>query len=152
MTNMQIDNGKPLLMVPPDLTIFSDASKKGWGAVVSRDYHGRSMVLVEKAWDMNVLELDAVRLAILSLTKFKKLKSVHLRRDNMTALSYLLNMRGTQNKHLIEILKETWGYLIKKKIHLTAEYMPSLNNQTADWASRNFQDSSEQKLCPTIFK
>ena len=70
----------------------------------------------------------------------------------MTALSYLLNMGGTQNKHLIKISKEIWGYLIERKIHLTAEYIPSLSNQTADWASRNFQDSSEWKLCPTVFK
>ena len=31
ITNMQIYNGKSLLILPPDLTIFSDASLKGWG-------------------------------------------------------------------------------------------------------------------------
>ena len=70
----------------------------------------------------------------------------------MTALSYLLNMGGTQNKHLIEISKESWDYLIERKVHLTAEYIPSLSSQTAEWASRNFQDSSEWKLCPTVFQ
>ena len=29
ITNMKIYNGKSLLIVPPDLIIFSDASKKG---------------------------------------------------------------------------------------------------------------------------
>ena len=149
---MQIYNRKPLLIVSPGLIIFSDASKKGWGASCQGITTGVRWSSVEKAWHINVLELEAVRLAILSFTKFKKLKSIHLRIDNMTALSYLLNMGGTQNKHLIKISKEIWGYLIERKIHLTAEYIPSLSNQTADWASRNFQDSSEWKLCPTVFK
>ena len=30
--NMKSYNGKSVLILPPDLTIFSDASKKGWGA------------------------------------------------------------------------------------------------------------------------
>ena len=107
---------------------------------------------VEKACHINILELEAVRLAILSFTKFKTRKSIHLRIDNMTALSYFLKMGGTKNKHLIKISKETWGYLIDRKMHLTAEYILSLSNQVADWASRDFQDSSEWKLCPTVFK
>ena len=79
----------------------------------------------------------------LSLTKFKKLNSIHLRIDNMTALSYLLNTGGTLKKHLIEFSKKIWRYFTEKKVHLTAEYIPNLNNQIADWASRNFQDSSK---------
>ena len=125
---MQIYNGKSLLIVPTDRTVFLDASKKGWCAASQGITTGDQWSSVEKAWHINVLELEAVRLAILSFTIFKKLKSIHLRIDNMTALSYLLNMGGTQNKHLIEISKEIWGYLIERKIHLTAEYIPSLSN------------------------
>ena len=33
ITNMKIYNGKSLSIVPPDLTTFSDASEKGWGAL-----------------------------------------------------------------------------------------------------------------------
>ena len=69
----------------------------------------------------------------------------------MTALSYLLNMGGTQNKHLIKISNEIWDYLMDRKIRLTAEYISSLSNQTADWASRNFQDSSKWKLFSNKF-
>ena len=154
ITNMKIYNGKSLLIVPPDLIIFSDASKKGWCASCQGITTGGRWSSVEKTWHINVLELEAARLAILSFKKFKKLNSIHQQIDNVTALSlsYLLNMGGTQNKHLIEISKEIWGYLIERKIHLTAEYILSLSNQTADWASQNFQDSSEWKLCPTVFE
>ena len=80
----------------------------------------------------NVLELEEVKLAIPFFTKLKKLNSIHLRMDNMTALSYLSNMGGSQNKNLIEISKGISGYIIERKIHLPAKYVPSLNNQMAD--------------------
>ena len=46
----------------------------------------------------------------------------------MTAFSYLSITGRTQNKYLIKISKEIWGYLIERKILLTAEYIPSLSN------------------------
>ena len=55
--------------------------------------------------NINVLELKSVRLAIPSFTKLKILNSVHLRIDNIAALSYLLSMGDTRNKHLFKILK-----------------------------------------------
>ena len=119
----------------PDQTIFSDTLKNGWAALCQGITKGGRWSSVEKAWHVNVLQSEAVRLVILFFTKFKKVKSIHLWIDNMTALSYLLNMGGTQNKHLIKISKEIWGYLIERKIHWIAEYIPSLSNQTADWAS-----------------
>ena len=61
-------------------------------------------------------------------------------------------MGGTQNKQLIEMSKEIGGYLIEGEIHLTAEYIPSLTNQTSDWESQNFQDSSNfAQLFSNIF-
>ena len=61
-------------------------------------------------------------------------------------------MKDTRNKNLIKIFKESWDYLIVKKIHLTVEYMSSLSNQTAYCESQNLQDSSEWKLFLNIFK
>ena len=113
-------NGKSLLIVPPDPTIFSDASKKGWSASCQGITAGGLWSSLEKFWYINALELKAVRLAILSFTQFKKLNTIHLRIKNMIALSYLLNMGGTQNKPLIEISKEIWSYCIERKIHLIA--------------------------------
>ena len=103
---MIIYNGKSPFKVPSDLTIFLDALKKGWSASCLGITIGCSWSSVEKAWHINILQLEAVRLTILSFTKFKKPNSIHLWIANMTAVSYLLNMGGTQNKHLIEISEE----------------------------------------------
>ena len=59
-------------------------------------------------------------------------------------------MGCTQNNYLIEISKEIWGYLIERKTHLTAEYIPSLSNQTADWESRKFQIQFSYQSYPKV--
>ena len=91
MTNMKMYNERPLSIVPPDITIFSDVSKQGWGATCPGIFTGggRQWSHTEKMWHINVPELEAVRLAILSYTRFQEVSSIHLRVDNMTALSYL---------------------------------------------------------------
>ena len=33
-----------------------------------------------------------------------------------------------------------------EEIHLTAQYIPSLSNQTADWESQNYQDNRNGNL------
>ena len=50
----------------------------------------------------------------------------------MTALSYLLKMGGTQNNHLIQISKQILGYLLQRKISLTAEYIANASYRTSD--------------------
>ena len=67
---MQIYSGKSLLIVLPDLNIFSDTSKKGWGATCQRITTEGRWSSVEKAWHINVLELEAVRLLQIQKTKF----------------------------------------------------------------------------------
>ena len=127
--------------------------EEGFGCLVSRDYHGGLMVF---SGESLAHKCSRVRNSEASNFFFYKIQETKINsstdRQHDSPLFYLLNMGETQNKHLIEISKEIWGYLIEKKIHLTAEYIPSLSNQTADWASRNFQDSSKWKLCPTVFK
>ena len=85
------------------------ASKKGWSASCQRFTTGGRWSLLEKTWDINVLELEAVRLAILLFIKLKKLNLIHMRIDKVAILSYLLNMGGTQKKHLIEIPNKNLG-------------------------------------------
>ena len=99
-----------------------------------------------------MFSLEAVRLAIFSYTRFWEVPSIHLRVDNMAALSYLLNVGGTQSEHLIKISKQIWSYLLEKQICLTAEYVLSIDNHLSDWESRNFQNGSEWKLCLMPFK
>ena len=78
------------------------------GCFVSRDYHERSMVVSGESFTDTFSKTGSSEV-------FNSKNLIHLRTDNMTALSYLLNMEGTQNKHLIEISKEVWGLSHREK-------------------------------------
>ena len=41
--------------------------------------------------------------------------------DNVTALTYLVKMKGTHSKELLNIVKEIWNYLIPNQITITAK-------------------------------
>ena len=101
---------------------------------------------------LNVLELLAIKLAIQTFWKTLKLKAIHLQVDKMVALRYLLMMGGTHNLKLVQLTKEIWDHLLQCGITLTAEYLPSKLNVTADWESRNRSDSSEWTLAPQSFQ
>ena len=62
-------------------------------------------------------------------------------------------MGGTKSPILTSIAKDLWEYCLGKKITLTAEHLPGILNQTADWESRNVSDISTNswRLNPKIF-
>ena len=151
--NMKILNGKPINLQPPDLTISSDAARTGgWGAECNGQITGGVWNQEENNLHINVQELIAAQLAIKTFTKLIKGSSVHLKIDNTSALSHLANMGGTKNEMMVDLSKEIWFYLTSKQITLTLEWIPSKLNVDADWASRNWQDSSEWKLDPSFFQ
>ena len=79
-------------------------------------------------------------------------KSVYMRVDNQTALSYLLKMGGTKNQELLKVSKEIWDYLLKHQIMITAEFLSGCLNHQAVWESRIQKNYLEQKLCPQVFQ
>ena len=105
----------------------------------------------EQKAHINILELKAVHLAILTFTKFQIVQTIHVQMDNKIALSYLVKMGGTHNKDLLVLSIQIWNYLQSKKITITAKYLPGHLNVTGDWESRNFQDKSDWKLSPEVF-
>lgn len=92
MVNNQYEKlqGKIFVNRLPDLAISLDSSKKGSGASCQGITTGSQWPSFEKTWHINIVELEAVRLAVLSFTKFRKLNSNHLQLDNMTALPLFL--------------------------------------------------------------
>ena len=60
----------------------------------------------EQLLHINVLELKAVKLALLTFNKQKSLKAIHFHVDNTTAQLYLVNIGGTGNQMLLKLSKE----------------------------------------------
>ena len=105
----------------------------------------------ETSFHINVLELTAVYLGLLTFTTNRKPSHIHFQIDNTCAIAYLLKMGGTRNRCMTDIAKKIWEYLLQYEITITAEYLPSALNQIADWESRHARDSTEWKLDPNIF-
>ena len=86
---------------------------------------------------INILEMIAVKLALLTFMKTRKVTSVHFQIDNIVALTYVIKMGGLHNQELLNLAKDIWEYAFHHMITITAEYIPSHLNVEADWESRN---------------
>ena len=144
-------NGRSLIISPPQIVIQTDASKTGWGAACRNQSTGGSWSQKEQQEHINVLELRAAQLGLLTFVPRFKATSVHIQMDNVVALKYLLKMGGTKSLEMNQISKDIWDFLMEDKIMLTAENLPGVLNVEADRESR-LKDSSEWKLNPGIFK
>ena len=133
-------NGRSIITPAPDLTIMTDASLKGWGAVC-QGRHTRGLWSCEESSSLHInsLELKAALFAVRAFTPNQRQLHVHLRMDNRTAVAYLLKMGVTRSPALLGIAQELWEYTLNKQITLTAEHLPGELNGEADWESRHFR-------------
>jgi hypothetical protein len=135
-----IQSNKMSLILPPfDMIMSSDASTKGWGAFCQ----GVS------GWDrkesnnhINVLELKAALLAVQSFVSTASVLPHHIQllMDNPTAVAYLA-----------ELSLRIWTYCLSRNIWITAKHLPGIQNEEADFASRNFNNRTEWTLDKDLF-
>ena len=149
-------NGTSLHPSPIDMTITTDASTKGWGAVCKGRKTGGRWSSSEANQHINYLELKAAYLAIQALVKEETETPRHLRLliDNTTAVAYINKKGGTRSAQLASLAMEIWAYCLSRQIWLAAKHLPGLMNSEADYASRNFNTHTEQHTCwtPRFFR
>ena len=133
----------------PDLTITSDASAIGWGAVMGSQKIGGRWDETESHNHINVLELLAVSHALKSFCKSQTKLHVQVKSDNSSTVAYINNMGGKTEK-LNNIAKDIWLYCKEREIWLTATHIPGERNE-ADFSSRNFNETIEWKLDESVF-
>jgi hypothetical protein len=145
-------NGRPLQPLVPDLTIETDASLLGWGAVVDGVSTGGLWSEEERQSHINHLELLGAALAVQTYTTDETASHVHLRMDNQTAVCYINHMGGTRSPPLSHTACQLWEWCLKKGVTLSAEYLPGSHNVTADRESRTLQSSAEWQLNRSVFR
>lgn len=127
------------------LEMFTDASKTGWGAVCGLQ-HARGLWLQpEFSRHINFLELKAALLGLKCFTKNIRSRSILLRVDNTTALSYINRMGGVQYPELNQVTREIWQWCEKNDLWVFASYIKSDCNK-ADKSSRFLPVDCEWKL------
>ena len=113
-------NGRFLLSREPDLTIETDASTTGWGALCQDVRTGGPWSKTERQMHINCLELLAATLAVKCFAKDKRNIRIHLRMDNTTALNYINKLGGTVSPELNRLTKDLWTWCWRGK----SPYMP----------------------------
>jgi len=135
-----------------DVTLYTDASNKGWGAVMSGEKTGGRWTDTESDNHINCLELMAILFGLKAFCTH--MKSVHIRvySDNTTAVNYINSMGGTHSMECNSVAKEIWLFCITREIWLSAAHIPGKDNIQADKESRVFNDNKEWMLRPDIFQ
>eukprot|EP00794_Sanderia_malayensis_P014639 gene14639-16158_t len=139
-------SGRPIKTPSIDLTLYTDASHKGWGATDGTTPTGGRWH-EEDLDHINVLELKAIKFAILAFCRGKQFQHIRIMSDNTTAIAYINNMGGTKSKTCNILAQEIWQICISQNSWLSAAHIPGNINTTADLMSRVFNDNTEWKLC-----
>ena len=135
------------------MTIESDASNKGWGAVLKGHTQTGGVWTAEEATHhINYLELLAAFLAIKAFGKGWRDTAVLLRMDNITAVSYVNHKGGTTSQVLRNLAIKMCTWCTSRNIILTAEHLPGHLNVTADQESRLIRDRCDWMLNPQVFQ
>ena len=154
---MGLWNGRSLLPRKPDEVVYVDASKWGIGAYY-RDNSGHEsrahrFFREEDKTHINERELLAAEFGLRSFAaKFNwKDRNIVIKTDNIVALSYL-NKMGGKKPRLSRIAERIHQFALERKIILSAEWIPGVENVEADKVSRIEGDFSDKSLCRDVFQ
>ena len=133
---------KKIVQPTPHMTLTTDASTKGWGAVYGEQKTGGPWSLEEQGFHISYLELKAIWLGLKSLCNNLRQKHIRIQSDNTTAVAYINAMGGIKSADCNNMAREIW---------LSACHIPGSMNMEADSESRVFSTSTEWSLHPEVF-
>jgi hypothetical protein len=151
VANLTKCNGKPMLAVDPELTIYSDASNSGWGGVLNGVSTRGPWTEADRLRHINELELLAALYSLKAFTSQLEGISIRLMMDNSTAVCYVNKAGGTRSKSLNNIAADIMCWCESRKISVHAVHLPGILNSLADLQSRWKRESSDWKLKTSIF-
>ena len=135
----------------PNITIETDASLSGWGAILGKKTTGGRWAIHEQNNHINALELMAIFLALKAFIAEIKGKHILIMCDNTTAVSYISNMGGIKSTECNKISRDIWLFCIQNSIWVSVSHISGKNNVRADLKSRKFNDQLEWKLNTKVF-
>ena len=133
----------------PDLHLYSDASRSGWGALLDRVVSGVWSEW-EKLLHISLLELKAMFLALQSFQEVTGCR-VTAMCDNSTVVAHVKKQGGTVSHSLCSLASHLVRWTERLDIHLDARYLPGQSNVLADLLSRQDQViGTEWSLHPQV--
>ncbi|KAG8536531.1 hypothetical protein GDO81_026159 [Engystomops pustulosus] len=134
----------------PVLTIQTDASSSGWGAVLPDRYLQGSWSPWMRRQSSNLRELSAVWETLKRLPK-TQVKNIRILSDNVTTVAYLRRQGGTRSSDLMEVTKKIFSWAENHLESLIAVFLKGAENQSADFLSREKMDPHEWSLNREVF-
>ena len=142
---------------PPkiDFVIETDAAgTAGFGAVrLDTGEKLQSLFTAREKETKHINELEAFGAAFAVKAFAKDLRNVHVhvRSDNTTTVAALNRFGSSKALAVNEVARDLWLWCFDRDIWVTASYIPGVDNETADAASRKFHFDLEWKLNPQCF-
>ena len=140
---------KDIVVEPPQVFLYTDASLTGWGAKLGNVTTGGHWAK-EEISHINTLELKAMIMGLQSLCNDLCKTHIKIFTDNTTAKA-CIEKCGSTHKHLLEITQEIYDWAMERKIHLSAGYIKGEENIEADRESRIKNIDTEWMIKPHIF-
>lgn len=139
----------------PSLTLFTDASERGWGAHAQLLTFQGTWSEEEQLLHINLLEMRAVKLALLSLNPPPQ-THILVATDNSTVKSYINKQGGTRSFSMMQETASLFNLVLQKGWLLSARHIAGKLNVLADQLSRSGQTlqtewSLDQKVADLIF-
>ncbi|KAF7238883.1 Serine/threonine-protein phosphatase 6 regulatory subunit 1 [Varanus komodoensis] len=139
----------------PVVTLGTDASLLGWGALCSGLRTQGVWNRQESMNHINVLELLAVSKALRSFEDILWHQVVQIASDNIATVFYLNKQGGTKSLTLARLLMQIWSWRIPRDIALVVVHLAGTDNVEADLLSRQMSTSHEWELdrhiCDQLF-
>ena len=158
LENLDHWNGRAIVLEPPQVTIETDASFHGWGAVIVDGKSRRVRKEARGFWTRkearqhnNVLELMGVWMALRAFHEDVRGRVVRVCVDNLVTMAYV-NKMGGRAQQLMGIARHIWRWCFARGITLTASYLPGVENVAADTLSRVKVDKTDLRLRPAWFQ
>ncbi|KAI9560527.1 reverse transcriptase [Daphnia sinensis] len=152
ISNLASCQGRPMFEAEPTLSICSDASLSGWGAVCEGVTTGMSWSDEEKNRHINELEMLGAFNALRAFAGSRRNCTIELRVDNTTAVAYVNKEGGTRSASLNNLALNVARWCEVRNIVLKAEHLPGVLNSVADRESRRGVDWSDWRLRPEVFQ
>lgn len=144
-------NGRTIKPKLPDMTIYTDASKWGWGATSENVKIGGAWNSKELTLHINCLELLAARYATQAFVQERTNQTILLWIDNRSAVAYINHMGGTHSSSLADLAIQFWNWALERDILLVARHIAGKENVSADQMSRSHRDRTDWMLNQEVF-
>ena len=138
MNTNRFIQGVPIHPQDPQTFLYTDASHYGWGAhlePMSLSFNGRWSE-DQSQLHINMLEIMAIRHALIKAFKYIHHSCVMISTDNTTVVSYINKQGGTHSPNLYVEVWKILQWCLKHQIIVRIRHIPGKFNVLADRLSR----------------